>query len=89
MEILSLDKIVVLCIRFSLVKPGHLHGDEHCEVAKSSGEGIPPAVVESEDQIMKAVVTYRCESWTIMKAEHQRINAFKLWCWRRLLRVLG
>ena len=30
---------------------------------------------------------YRCESWTIMKADHQRINAFKLWCWRRLLRV--
>ena len=34
-----------------------------------------------------AVVMYRCESWTIKKAEHQRIDAFKLWCWRRLLRV--
>ena len=33
------------------------------------------------------VVRYRCESWTIKKAEHQRIDAFKLWCWRRLLRV--
>ena len=33
------------------------------------------------------VVTYRCESWTIKKAEYQRIDAFKLWCWRRLLRV--
>ena len=33
------------------------------------------------------VVTYGCESWTIKKAEHQRIEAFKLWCWRRLLRV--
>ena len=33
------------------------------------------------------VVVYRCESWTIRKAECQRINAFKLWCWRRLLRV--
>ena len=30
------------------------------------------------------VVMYRCESWTIKKAEHQRINAFKLWCWKRL-----
>ena len=30
---------------------------------------------------------YGCESWTIKKAEHQRINAFELWCWRRLLRV--
>ena len=33
------------------------------------------------------VVTYRCENWTIKKAEHQRTDAFKLWCWRRLLRV--
>ena len=41
--------------------------------------------------LVKAVVfplvMYRCESWTIKKAECQRINAFKLWCWRRLLRV--
>ena len=33
------------------------------------------------------VVMYGCESWTIKKAEHQRIDAFKLWCWRKLLRV--
>ena len=33
------------------------------------------------------VVMYRCESWTINKTEHQRIDAFELWCWRRLLRV--
>ena len=33
------------------------------------------------------VVTYGCESWTVKKAEHQRIDAFELWCWRRLLRV--
>ena len=32
------------------------------------------------------VAMYGCESWTIMKAEHQRIDAFELWCWRRLLR---
>ena len=33
------------------------------------------------------VVMYGCESWTINKAEHQRIDAFELWCWRRLLKV--
>ena len=33
------------------------------------------------------VVMYRCENWTIKKAEYQRTDAFKLWCWRRLLRV--
>ena len=34
-----------------------------------------------------SVVMYRCESWTIKKAEHQRIDAFELWYWRRLLKV--
>ena len=41
--------------------------------------------------LVKAVVfpvMYGCESWTIKKAEHQRIDAFELWCWRRLLRLL-
>ena len=33
------------------------------------------------------MVMYGCESWTVRKAEHQRIDAFELWCWRRLLRV--
>ena len=33
------------------------------------------------------VVMYRCENWTIKKAEHQKIDAFELWCWRTLLRV--
>ena len=37
--------------------------------------------------IVFPVVMYRCESWTIKKAEHQRIDASELWCWRRLLRV--
>ena len=33
------------------------------------------------------VIMYGCASWTVKKAEHRRINAFELWCWRRLLRV--
>ena len=37
--------------------------------------------------IVFPVVMYGCESWTVKKAEHQRIDAFQLWCWRRLLRV--
>ena len=37
--------------------------------------------------IVFPVVMYGCESWTIKKAEHQRIEAFELWCWRGLLRV--
>ena len=37
--------------------------------------------------MVSSVVMYGCESWIIKKAEHQRIDAFELWCWRRLLRV--
>ena len=37
--------------------------------------------------MVSPVVTYGCESWTIKKSEHQRIDAFELWCWRRLLNV--
>ena len=37
--------------------------------------------------IVFPVVMYGCESWTIKKAEHRRIDTFELWCWRRLLRV--
>ena len=37
--------------------------------------------------IVFPVVMYGCESWTIKKVEHRRIDAFELWCWRRLLRV--
>ena len=47
--------------------------------------------LSTKDHLVKAmvfpVVMYGCESWTIKKAEHQRIDAFELWCWRRLLRV--
>ena len=37
--------------------------------------------------MVSPVVTYGCESWTVRKAEHRRIDAFELWCWRRLMRV--
>ena len=47
--------------------------------------------LSTKDSLVKAmvfpVVMYGCESWTIKKAECQRIDAFELWCWRRLLRV--
>ena len=60
----------------------------------SSGPDIPLAYIQAlptKVHIVKAMVfsvdLYRCESWTIKKAEHWRIDAFELWCWRRLLRV--
>ena len=46
-----------------------------------------PTKVHLVKAMVFPVVTYGCESWTIKKAECQRIDAFELWCWRRLLRV--
>ena len=46
-----------------------------------------PTKVRLVKAMVFLVVMYGCESWTINKAEHQRIDAFELWCWRRLLRV--
>ena len=46
-----------------------------------------PTKVRLVKAMVFPVVMYGCESWTIKKAEHQRIDAFELWCWRRLLRV--
>ena len=55
-------------------------------ILKSRGITLPTKV-----RLLKAMVfplvTYGCESWTVKKAERQRIDAFELWCWRRLLRV--
>ena len=49
---------------------------------------ILPTKVHLVKAMVFPVVMYGCESWTIKKAEHQRTDAFELWCWRRLLRVL-
>ena len=46
-----------------------------------------PTKVRLVKAMVFPVVTYGCESWTVKKAEHRRIDAFELWCWRRLLRV--
>ena len=46
-----------------------------------------PTKVRLVKAMVLPVVMYGCESWTMKKAEHRRINAFELWCWRRLLRV--
>ena len=46
-----------------------------------------PTKVRLVKAMVFPVVMYGCESWTVKKAEHRRINAFELWCWRRLLRI--
>ena len=46
-----------------------------------------PTKVHLVKAMVFLVIMYRCDNWTIKKAQHQRIDAFELWCWRRLLRV--
>ena len=55
-------------------------------IFKSRDITLPTKVCLVKAMVFPEVV-YRCESWTIKKAEHRRIDAFELWCWRRLLRV--
>ena len=52
-----------------------------------SGDTTFPTKLHLVKAMVFPVVMYECESWTIKKAECQRIDAFELWCWRRLLRV--
>ena len=52
-----------------------------------SGDITLPTKVCLVKALVFPVVVYECESWTVKKAERQRIDAFELWCWRRLLRV--
>ena len=54
---------------------------------KKSRDITLPTKVHLVKAMVFPVVMYGCESWTIKKAEHQRIDAFELWCWRRLLRI--
>ena len=55
-------------------------------ILKSRGITFPTKIHLVKAMVFP-VVMYQCESWTIEKAEHQRIDAFELWCWRRILRV--
>ena len=55
-------------------------------ILKSRGITLPTNV-RLDKAMVFPVVIYGCESWTVKKAERQKIDAFELWCWRRLLRV--
>ena len=55
-------------------------------ILKGRDTALPTKVCLVKAMVFPAVV-YGCDSWTIKKAEHGRIDAFELWCWRRLLRV--
>ena len=58
----------------------------HISILKSRDITLPIKIHLVKAMVFP-VVMYRCESWTVKKAEHRRSDAFELWCWRRLLRV--
>ena len=64
----------------------YLKFEFNCAFSKSR-DFILPIMVHLVKAMVFPVVMYGCESWTVKKAEHRRIDAFELWCWRRLLRV--
>ena len=76
---------------------GHSDSSHKCLIGGLPGACIlvgrdrPLTIEKCKVRLVKAmvfpVVMYECESWTVKKAERQRIDAFELWCWRRLLRV--
>ena len=55
-------------------------------ILKSRDITLPTSICLVKAMVYAAVI-YGCESWTIKKTEHRRIDAFKLWCWKRLLRA--
>ena len=55
-------------------------------ILKNKDIALPTNIRLVKGMVFPAVM-YECESWTVKKTEHQRIDAFELWCWRRLLRV--
>ena len=61
--------------------------DQPKQHLKSRHITLPTKVHLVNTMVFSIVLKYGCESWTIKKAEHRRIDAFELWCWRRLLRV--
>ena len=65
---------------------GKLWPNQTDSILKSRHVTVPTKVLLVKAKVFP-VVMYGCESWTIKKAEHRRIDAFELWCWRRLLRV--
>ena len=95
-EVMELDVIILAIWMLSLLEwdaipfslrcgVGSSHSIYHGEI-KSRNIALPTKVSTVKAMVFP-VVMCECERWTIKKAEHQRIDAFELWCWRRLLRV--
>ena len=81
MFILPLRQYSLICVLLCMYHFIHFNS-----ILKSRDITLPTKVCLVKAMVFP-VVMYGCERWTVKKAEHQRIDAFELWCWRRLLRV--
>ena len=79
-------QMVIAAMKLKRVRLGRKVMTELDSILKSRDLTLPTTVHLVKAMVFP-VVMYGCESWTVKKAEHRRIDAFELWCWRRLLRV--
>ena len=78
--------MVIAAMKLKMLTPWKESYDQHRQHIKKQRHYFVDKVSLVKATIFP-VVMYGCESWTIKKAEHQRFDAFELWCWRRLLRI--
>ena len=91
----QIDGEIVETVAYFIFLGSKITGDGDCSHELKRCLLLGRKVMTNLDSILKSrditlsipIVTYGCESWTIKKAEPRRIDAFELWCWRRLLRV--
>ena len=79
-------QMVTAAMKLKMLAPWKKSYDQPRRILKKQRHYLPTKVCLVKAMVFSAVM-YGCDSWTIKKAEHQRINAFELWFWRRCLRV--
>ena len=85
---LSVDELLVCLLVLAIVNSAAMNIEVHVPFCILKNRDITfPTKVHLVKAMIFPVVMYGCESWTVRKDEHQRIDAFELYCWRRLLRV--
>ena len=80
--------MVTAAMKFKMLAPWKKRYDQPRQHIEKRRHYLANKGPSSQSYMVFPVVMYGCESWTIKKAEHRRIDAFELWCWRRLLRIL-
>ena len=78
--------MVIAAMKLKMLTPRKQSYDQPRQHIKKQRHYLP-AKVRLVKAMVFPVVMYGCESWTLKKAEHRKIDAFEVWCWRRLLRV--